>query len=114
MTATPTGGGKSKGSKGSKSSTKTKTNEAVKGSLGDLEKQLSDLQTKYKNGLITLLPEDYRRQVEDLERQIKEKKIELGLEVDTSVLLKQLSSIVGKEVEIDTKIKADDPKNLIS
>ena len=40
---------------------------AAAGSLGDLEKQLSDLQKKYKDGLITLSPEEYQKQVKALE-----------------------------------------------
>lgn len=113
VTATPTGGGKGKGGKGSKTGKTSKTIEPVEGSLGDLEKRLSKLQNDYKNGLIKLLPADYKKQVEDLERQILAKKIELGIEIDTKDALKQLSIILGKEHEIETKIKADDPKNLI-
>ena len=115
ISTTPTsGGGKgSKGSKGVKAGKTSKTIEPVKGSLGDLEKQLSKLQNDYKNGLIKLLPDDYKKQVEDLERQILAKKIELGIEIDVKGALKQLSVLVGKEQEIEAKIKAEDPKNLI-
>lgn len=114
ITTTPTGGGKgSKGGKATKAtSTKTKTYAA--GSLEDLEQKLSELQRKYKGGLIKITPDDYKKQVDDLERQIKEKKIELQLEVDVKGALKQLSVILGNEQEIEAKIKAEDPKNLMS
>lgn len=114
ITTTPTGGGKgSKGGKGTKTtSTKTKTYAA--GSLEDLEQKLSELQRKYKGGLIKITPDDYKKQVDDLERQIKEKKIELQIEVDVKGALKQLSVILGNQLEIEAKIKADDPKNLMS
>jgi len=68
ITTTPTGGGKgSKGGKATKAtSTKTKTYAA--GSLEDLEQKLSELQRKYKGGLIKITPDDYKKQVDDLER----------------------------------------------
>lgn len=49
-------------------------------SLAALEHKLSELQSKYKNGLIKITPDDYKRQVENLERQINDKKVELGIE----------------------------------
>ena len=55
--------------------------EPIKGSLGDLEKQLSELQQKYKDGLITLSTEEYLKQVSELEEKIKAKKIELGIDI---------------------------------
>ena len=113
VTSTPTGGGKSKGGKGSKTTKTTVKVEAKEGSLGWLEKKLSDLQNQYKNGLIKITPDDYKQQVEDLERQILAKKIELGIEIDVKGALKQLSILLGNEHEIEAKIKADDPKNLI-
>ena len=115
ITTTPTGGG-GKGSKGGKATkaTSTKTKTYLAGSLEDLEHQLSELQRKYKGGLIKITPDDYKKQVDDLERQIKEKKIELQLEVDVKGALKQLSVILGNEQEIEAKIKAEDPKNLMS
>ena len=61
---------------------KKKDDVAAVGSLSDLEKQLSDLQKKYKDGLIKLTPEDYKAKVKDLEEQIRKKKIELGIEVE--------------------------------
>lgn len=115
ITTTPTGGG-GKGSKGGKATkaTSTKTKTYATGSLEDLEQKLSELQRKYKGGLIKITPDDYKKQVDDLERQIKEKKIELQLEVDVKGALKQLSVILGNEQEIEAKIKVEDPKNLMS
>lgn len=113
VTTTPTGGGKTKGGKGSKTTKTSVKVEAKEGSLAWLEKKLSDLQNQYKNGLIKITPDDYKQQVEDLERQILAKKIELGIEIDVKGALKQLSIVLGKEHEIEAKIKADDPKNLI-
>lgn len=50
------------------------------GSLADLENQLSDLQKKYKDGLLpNLTSEEYLKQVNILQEQIHAKKIELGL-----------------------------------
>jgi len=37
------------------------TENAVSGSLSDLEKKLADLQKKYKDGLIKITPEDYQK-----------------------------------------------------
>ena len=51
------------------------------GSLSDLENQLSDLQKKYKDGLITLTPADYQQKVNDLTKAIESKKIELDIEM---------------------------------
>lgn len=114
ISTTPTGGGKgSKGGKATKA-TSTKTKTYATGSLEDLEQKLSELQRKYKGGLIKITPDDYKKQVDDLERQIKEKKIELQLEVDVKGALKQLSVILGNEQEIEAKIKVEDPKNLMS
>ena len=115
ISTTPTSGG-GKGSKGGKATkaTSTKTKTYAVGSLEDLEQKLSELQRKYKGGLIKITPDDYKKQVDDLERQIKEKKIELQLEVDVKGALKQLSVILGNQLEIEAKIKADDPKNLMS
>ena len=115
ISTTPTSGG-GKGSKGGKATkaTSTKTKTYAVGSLEDLEQKLSELQRKYKGGLIKITPDDYKKQVDDLERQIKEKKIELQLEVDVKGALKQLSVILGNEQEIEAKIKVDDPKNLMS
>ena len=55
---------------------------AIKGSLSDLEQQLSDLQKKRKDGLLPELDaKQFQEKVDDLTNKIKEKKIELGLEL---------------------------------
>ena len=38
------------------------------------------MQDKYKDGLIKITPENYQKQVNDLEAKIRQKKIELGIE----------------------------------
>lgn len=51
-----------------------------KGSLSDLENKLSELQKKYKDGLLpNLTTDEYLKQVDNLKLQIQNKKIELGL-----------------------------------
>ena len=50
-----------------------------KGSLSDLEANLQKLHNDYKDGVIKIAPEDYKKKVDDLEKQIKEKKIDLGI-----------------------------------
>lgn len=53
------------------------------GSLSDLEKQLSDLQQKLKDGLIPNDKiEETKIEIEDLKNNILKKKIELGIEID--------------------------------
>lgn len=70
------------------------------GSLADLENQLSTLQQKYKNGLVTLTPSDYRKQVETMAQAIEAKKIELGLYVPEDKISKQLESLAEKNAKI--------------
>ena len=70
------------------------------GSLSDLENQLSDLQKKYKDGLITLTPADYQQKVNDLTKAIESKKIELGLYVPEDKIAKQLQSLTEKNDKI--------------
>lgn len=80
--------------KGNKSGTKTdKSNpdkdklDAQAGSLSALENQLSELQEKYKKGLLpNLNADEYKHKVAELEEQIKDKKIELGLIMPTNTL----------------------------
>lgn len=62
------------------SNTKDKP-EAVSGSLSDLENQLSELKKKYKDGILKITPDDYQKQVKELEAQIQNKKLELGIEI---------------------------------
>lgn len=70
------------------------------GSLSDLENQLSDLQKKYKDGLITLTPADYQQKVNDLTKAIESKKIELGLFVPEDKISKQLEALTEKNGKI--------------
>lgn len=70
------------------------------GSLSDLENQLSELQKKYKDGLITLTPSDYQKKVNDLTKAIESKKIELGLYVPEDKIAKQLQSLTEKNGKI--------------
>ena len=70
------------------------------GSLSDLENQLSDLQKKYKDGLITLTPSDYQKKVNDLTKAIENKKIELGLFVPEDKISKQLEALTEKNGKI--------------
>lgn len=69
-------------------------------SLTALEHKLSDIQSKYKNGLIKITPDDYKKQVEDLERQIKDKKIELGLELPETTEQKLKREIERLQTEL--------------
>ena len=62
----------------------------VPGSLSDLENRLSELQTKYKDGVLKISPDDYEKQVSDLEKQISDKRIELKIDADPK-------SVVGLE-----------------
>lgn len=73
------GSGRTSG-KGGKTSPKANVPTFAKGSLSDLENQLSTLQSKYKDGLLPNLTTDkYLEQVDKLEAEIKQKKMELGL-----------------------------------
>jgi hypothetical protein len=68
------------------SSIDSKEVEYATGSLTDLENKLSDLQKKYKDGVLKITPEQYKAQVDDLEKQISNKKIELGLEANPDIV----------------------------
>lgn len=72
------------GSGGGKNNKPTKSEPTyAKESLSDLEAQLSKLQKDYKDGLLPDLSKDnYKKAVKLLEDRIKDKKIELGLEVE--------------------------------
>ena len=80
----------------------------VKGSLTDLEKRLQDLQKKYKDGLIKLTPEEYKAEVTKIEKQIKEKKIKLGLELYVSD--NTLSAVSSKLQKYNEKLQVLDPE----
>ena len=70
------------------------------GSLADIENQLSELQSKYKNGLITLTPEDYQKKVAQLQKAIEDKKIELGIVIPEDKVKKQLDDLSKKDANI--------------
>jgi len=72
----------------------------AEGSLADLENQLSTLQSKYKNGLITLTPSDYQSKVKELQTAIESKKIELGLVVPEQKINEQLQKLTEKNAAI--------------
>ena len=80
----------------------------VKGSLTDLEKRLQDLQKKYKDGLIKLTPEEYKTEVTKIEKQIKEKKIKLGLELYVSD--NTLQSVSSQLQKYNEKLQVLDPE----
>ena len=75
-----TGSGRSGSNRSTTSSKNGPTYTA--GSLSDLEAKLSDLQKKYKDGLINITPEDYQKQVQELQEKIKQKKIDLKLDFE--------------------------------
>lgn len=85
-----------------KQTSNTHTNKPTfaSGSLSDLESQLSTLQKKYKDGLITLTPADYQKKVNELTQAIEKKKIELGLYVPEDKIAKQLQSLTEKNDKI--------------
>ena len=102
-------GGKSGSNKGNKGNKNTKV-EPVAGSLGDLEKQLKDLQDKYKNGLIKITPDDYQKQVKELEDKIEQKKIELKLAYDKDSvegLEEQLKKLQDNQKSTNTELHLD-------
>ena len=82
--------------------------EAVSGSLQDLENKLSDLKKKYKDGILKITPENYQKQVDELEAQIKKKRIEMGLEVEVlDGSLQKLNEDIAKQ-ETLLKLAVDD------
>lgn len=111
-----TGGGKSTGkSSGSKSGkgnkNKNKTIEAEEGSLKWLEDKLSKLKEKYEKGVIKLTPEDFDKQVKELEDQIEKKKIEMYPELDPEglpALQKQLQKLQEDQKNNKLKLNADE------
>ena len=98
------GSGKSGSGKGNSGSSSNNPTFAA-GSLSDLENKLSELQKKYKDGLINITPEDYKKQVSDLEKQIKEKKISLYL--DTKSLDQQLKELQDNQKSEDISLHLD-------
>ena len=60
------------------------------------------MQKKYKDGLIKLTPEEYKAEVTKIEKQIKEKKIKLGLELYVSD--NSLSAVSSKLQKYNEKL----------
>lgn len=78
------------------------------GSLSDLENQLSDLKKKYKDGILKITPENYQKQVDELEAQIRKKRIELGLEVEVPEgSLQKITDDIAKQEKL-LKLAVDD------
>ena len=87
----------------------SKTNQPtfVSGSLSDLENKLQTLQKKYKDGLIKLSPDEYKREIQVLGKQIKDKKIALGIDLYVSSnSLQTVSEEIQKEAN---KLQILDP-----
>lgn len=72
----------------------------AEGSLADLEHQLSELQSKYKNGFLTLNKDEYLSKVKELQTAIENKKIELGLYVPEQKINEQLKKLTEKNAAI--------------
>lgn len=114
-------GSSGSGSKSGGKSTKTTKTVEVKpaeGSITALENKLSELKKKYKDGLELISPEDYKKRVADLEQQIKDKKIEMGIEpkVDKSELQKleeQLKKLQDNQISGSVTLSADDYKKQV-
>lgn len=91
---------------------KNSNKDAIKyaiGSLGELEAQLSKLQSDRKNGFAPNIDKDeYIRQVDDLLRRIKEKKIELGLEKPETVKEKLQRQLEEARVKYELAIDSND------
>lgn len=79
------------------------------GSLADLEAQLSKLQNDRKNGLNPKLDtKEYLRQVDDLTKRIKNKKIELGFEKPDTKLQELQKQLDDAEKAYIIAVDADD------
>ena len=86
-------------------------NDFEAGSLSDLENKLSELQKKYKGGLIKIDKAEYEKQVTELEKEIQKRRIELGLApiIETG----SLKDLEQKISDLQAKIAVTaDPKTL--
>lgn len=61
----------------------------------EIEKQLNDFKKAYADGLVQILPADYKKKVDELEKAIRQRKVALGLELEIQE---------GSEKEISQKI----------
>ena len=87
-------------------------------SLTALETKLSNLKKQYKDGLLKILPDDYKKQVASLEDEIERKQIELGIKlvpVDGSVsqLEAQLSKLQDQYTKGLIQIDPESYKQLV-
>lgn len=70
------------GKTGGSSKTTTETKQTyTDDSLTALETKLSETKKKYRDGLLKILPDDYKKQVASLEDEIERKQIELGIKL---------------------------------
>lgn len=115
-----TGGTGSSGKGGKSSSTSSpKAPTYTDGSLSDLEAKLSELKKKYKDGLISITPEDYKQQVSDLEKQISDMEIALGIKPqldDNSLaaLENKLQTLQADQKSGKIQLNADDFKEQVA
>ena len=61
----------------------------------EVEKQLNDFKKAYADGLVQILPADYKKKVDELEKAIRQRKVALGLELEIQE---------GSDKEISQKI----------
>ena len=77
-------------------------------SLTALEAGLSDLQKKYKDGLLpNLSKEDYLKQVDELKTQIENKKIELGIELpktEFDEIAEKIKTLKANQLRVETRL----------
>lgn len=81
--------------------------EAAKGSLDDLEHQLSKLQSDYKKGLLVGVdPASYRKMERELQKKIRDKEVELGLEpkIEEGSLAHIEQQITEKEYDLKFEV----------
>ena len=112
-----TKGGTGKTGGSSKATTVTKQT-YTDDSLTALETKLSNLKKQYKDGLLKILPDDYKKQVASLEDEIERKQIELGIKlvpVDGSVsqLEAQLSKLQDQYTKGLIQIDPESYKQLV-
>ena len=107
------------GKTGGSSKTTTATKQTyTDDSLTALETKLSNLKNLYKDGLLKILPDDYKKQVASLEDEIERKQIELGIKlvpVDGSVsqLEAQLSKLQDQYTKGLIQIDPESYKQLV-
>lgn len=110
------GNSNSSNSNSNSKSNSTVQPKAVSGSLTDLENKLNELNRKYKDGLVKITPEDYKSQVQKLESEINDKKIQLGLipNVDDKSLQSIESQLSKKNNELKVAVDQSTRKKIQS